>query len=143
MKQYISEWKVYLKDNNPGALEKALNCFNIFIDKIHKSIMTPEDVNPILSMLVEKCLTHMKPVIKKLAGESVIALFVAFESFEESQDALIALAGHKVPKVSFLSIVFLILLIIECCCWHSCTWPIVRELWSQEIEVPRFCSNRS
>ena len=73
--------------------------------------MTPEDVNPIISMLVEKCLTHMKPVIKKLAGESLISLFVAFESFEESQDTLIALAGHKVPKVSFLSIYFLFYLL--------------------------------
>ena len=75
MKQHISEWKVYLKDNNPGALEKALNCFNIFMDKIHKSLMTAEDVNPIINMLVEKCMTHMKPVLKKLAGEAILILF--------------------------------------------------------------------
>lgn len=94
----MSEWKVYLKDNNPGALEKALNCFNIFIDKIHRSILTAEDVNPIISMLVEKCMTHMKPVLKKLAGEAILMVFCAFETFEESQDTLLALAGHKVPK---------------------------------------------
>ena len=105
MKQHIGQWKVYLKDNNPGALEKALNCFNIFIDKISKSVLTAEDVNPILTMLVEKCLTHMKPVLKKLAGESILLLFEAFETFEESLDTFIALAGHKVPKVSSLNFI--------------------------------------
>tara|TARA_B110000285_G_C14776755_1_gene446594 strand:+ start:249 stop:689 length:441 start_codon:yes stop_codon:yes gene_type:complete len=84
MKAHIGQWKVYLKDNNPGALEKALNCFNEFIAKINKALLTAEDVNPILSMLIEKCLTHMKPVLKKLAGESILLLFEAFETFEES-----------------------------------------------------------
>ena len=45
------------------------------MDKIHKSIMTAEDVNPIITMLVEKCMTHMKPVLKKLAGEAILILF--------------------------------------------------------------------
>ena len=100
MKAHIGQWKVYLKDNNPGALEKALNCFNLFIEKIHKSIISPEDLNPIISMLVEKCLTHMKPVLKKLASESLLLLFEAYESFDDSQETLTSLAGHKVPKVS-------------------------------------------
>ena len=100
VREHLPQWKVYLKDNNPGALEKALNCFNIFIDKVHKSLLSAEDVNGILSLLIEKCLTHMKPVLKKLAGESILLLFEAFETFDESQDTLIAMANHKVPKVS-------------------------------------------
>lgn len=102
MREHLDKWKVYLKDNNPGALEKALNCFNLFIDKIHKSLLTAEEINPILSMLIEKCLTHMKPVLKKLAGESILLIFEAYESFADSQDTLIAMAGHKVPKVSLV-----------------------------------------
>jgi len=38
-KDHIGSWKEYLKDSNPGALEKALNCLECFLDKIHKSIL--------------------------------------------------------------------------------------------------------
>jgi hypothetical protein len=39
--QHCGEWKVYLKDSNPGALEKALCCLEVFLDKIHPSILVP------------------------------------------------------------------------------------------------------
>jgi hypothetical protein len=38
-KEHAPQWKIYLKDSNPGALEKALTCLNAFIDKCHKSIL--------------------------------------------------------------------------------------------------------
>lgn len=84
MKEHIGQFKVYLKDNNPGSLEKCLDCMNAFINKIHKSLMGPEDVNAILAMLVEKCMGHMKPVIKNKSFESLLLLFEVYESFADS-----------------------------------------------------------
>ena len=60
---HVDQWKVYLKDSNPGALEKALVCLEAFLDKIRKQVLM-ESQNEILSMLIEKCLGHVKPVIK-------------------------------------------------------------------------------
>lgn len=61
-KDHVGSWKEYLKDSNPGALEKALTCLLAFVDKIHPSLIV-EHQNAILAMLVEKCLGHAKPVI--------------------------------------------------------------------------------
>ena len=76
-----------MKDSNPGALEKALNCFECFLDKIHKSILA-EAQNGILMMLVEKCLGHAKPVIKNKAIECMLLMFEVSESFEDSVETL-------------------------------------------------------
>jgi hypothetical protein len=54
---------VILKDSNPGALEKALDCLLVFLDKIHQSILIPYQ-NSIINLLVEKCIGHAKPNIK-------------------------------------------------------------------------------
>ena len=96
--QHCSEWKVYLKDSNPGALEKALNCLEVFLDKIHASILVPNK-NDILNMLVEKCLGHDKPVIKKKAEDCLLLIFEVGENFEESIDTINALIKHKNVKV--------------------------------------------
>jgi hypothetical protein len=57
---------------------------NAFINKIHKSLISPEDLNGIISMLVEKCMGHMKPVIKNKSSESLLLLFEVYESFADS-----------------------------------------------------------
>ena len=62
-RDHVDQWKVYLKDVNPGALEKALTCLEAFLDKIHKSLLV-EHQNGILALLVEKGLGHAKPIIK-------------------------------------------------------------------------------
>ena len=38
-RSHACEWPVYLKDSNPGALEKALVTLNAFLDKVHASII--------------------------------------------------------------------------------------------------------
>lgn len=96
--QHCSEWKTYLKDSNPGALEKALNCLEIFLDKIHPSILVPNQ-NDMINMLVEKCLGHAKPVIKKKAEDCLLLIFEVGENFDESIDTLSALIKHKNIKV--------------------------------------------
>ena len=96
--QHCSEWKVYLKDSNPGALEKALVCLEAFLDKIHPSILVPNQ-NEIISMLTEKCLGHAKPVIKKKAEDCLLLIFEVGENFDESIETLNALIKHKNIKV--------------------------------------------
>ena len=39
--EHGDKWKVYLKDNNPGALEKALDALIAWLDKIHKDLLVP------------------------------------------------------------------------------------------------------
>jgi len=93
---------VYLKDSNPGALEKALTCLEAFVDKIHKSLLV-ESQNDIINMLVEKCLGHAKPIIKQKATECLLLIFEVSENFDESIDTLNALLKHKNVKVSQMS----------------------------------------
>lgn len=86
-KDHVGSWKDYLKDSNPGALEKALVCLQAFVDKIHKDLL-PENQNAIISMLVEKCIGHAKPVIKDKAMECIMLIFEVSENFEDSVETL-------------------------------------------------------
>lgn len=97
-KEHCCMWKEYLKDSNPGALEKALNCLESFLDKIHPSILI-EFQNEILSVLVEKCFDHAKAVIKQKGTDCLLVMFEVSETFEEAIDALNALITHKNIKV--------------------------------------------
>lgn len=99
-RDHIGSWKDYLKDSNPGALEKALRCLQAFLDKIHPSLIDETSQNNILSLLVEKCLGHAKPVIKELGTECMLLLFEVSENFEISVDTLQGLCKHKNIKVS-------------------------------------------
>jgi len=96
--QHCAEWKVYLKDSNPGALEKALDCLLAFLDKIHPSILVPEQ-NSLILMLTEKCLGHAKPNIKSKALECFMLIFEVGENFDESIETLDSLLKHKNIKV--------------------------------------------
>ena len=89
---------MYLKDSNPGALEKALTTLESFLDKIHPSILVPCQ-NEIINILVEKCLGHAKPMIKKRAEECLLLIFEVGENFDESIETLQGLIKHKNIKV--------------------------------------------
>lgn len=52
-----------------------------------------------INMLVEKCLGHAKPVIKKKAEDCLLLIFEVGENFDESIDAINALLKHKNIKV--------------------------------------------
>lgn len=39
MNEHASKWAKYLADPNPGALEKVLECFGIFIDKCDPALL--------------------------------------------------------------------------------------------------------
>ena len=51
-------------------------------------------------MLVEKCLAHAKPVIKKKASTCINLIFMVTENFVDCSDVLNSLAKHKNVKVS-------------------------------------------
>jgi hypothetical protein len=55
-----------------------------------------------LTLLVEKCLGHAKPVIKEKATECMLLLFEVSENFEASVETLLALTKHKNIKVSLI-----------------------------------------
>jgi hypothetical protein len=59
----IDKWPIYLKDSNPGALEKALDCMAIFLDKANPNLLV-EQQNAIIPVLVEKCVGHAKVPVK-------------------------------------------------------------------------------
>lgn len=99
MREHAGQWTVYLKDSNPGALEKCLDCFTAFLDKVHPSIIM-EHQNGIISMLVEKCMGHAKPIIKDKSLECFLMLYEVTENVVDSIDTLIALVKHKNIKVS-------------------------------------------
>jgi hypothetical protein len=105
--QHMSQWKVYLKDSNPGALEKCLTCLSAFLGKVHKALITVDSQNDIINMLVEKCLGHAKPVIKQKGTECLLLLFEASENFEESIDCFLDLIKHKNVKVQQSGIIAL------------------------------------
>ena len=92
-------FKTFLKDNNPGALEKALDCLAMFLQKVRQQIIV-EHANEILSMLIEKCLAHAKPVIKEKAKTCINLIFTVTENFTDCGDVLTSLASHKNVKVS-------------------------------------------
>jgi hypothetical protein len=92
-------WKTYLKDSNPGALEKALCAMAAWVDKIHKDILTACQ-NELITILVEKCIGHAKiPVVMK-SIEPLLLIFEVGENFEESTETLTELLKHKNVKVS-------------------------------------------
>ena len=97
--EVVDKWPLFLKDANPGALEKALDAMAVFLDKIHPNTLV-EYQNTMIPMLVEKCIGHMKPVVKTKAKECLCLIFEVSEKFDESIDTLNGLIAHKNVKVT-------------------------------------------
>jgi|LakMenEpi03Aug12_release.lakeMendotaPanAssembly.Ray.scaffolds.fasta_scaffold5717040_1 hypothetical protein len=57
--------------------------------------------------MVEKCLSHTKPVIKTKSFECIMVMFEVTENFEaETMDALEELCKSKIAKVTFCNFIF-------------------------------------
>ena len=97
---HVDKWKIYLKDTNPGALEKALGCLENFLKKIQAKVLL-DSQNGIITILCEKMLfTHAKPGIKAKSLECYLLLFEASENFDDSIETMQGLLKHKNVKVS-------------------------------------------
>lgn len=98
--EYIGMFKThFLKDSNPGALEKALDCLKACLEKIRKQTLGEEPPG-LLAILIEKCVGHVKPTIKAKSLEVMHLLFVVSEDFVLPGDTLREMASHKNVKVS-------------------------------------------
>ena len=75
-------WKKYLSDSNPGALEKALEALEQFLNKGDPKLSSTCQI-AIIKILIEKCIGHMKPTIKNKATECFNLSFEVVENFNE------------------------------------------------------------
>ena len=51
-----------------------------------------------IKVMIEKCFTHMKPLIKTKTTELFISIFEHSESFTDSIETFEEMLKHKVPK---------------------------------------------
>ena len=98
----VDKFKIYFKDSNPGALEKSLDCFEAFLKKVDPKIIG-EEFNPILAMMIEKCIGHAKPAVKSKSKECLLLMYEVVENFTDSIETLLGLCKHKNVKVSLSS----------------------------------------
>jgi hypothetical protein len=99
---------VYLKDTNPGALEKCLDALVQFLNKIQAKVLLDAQ-NGIIQIIIEKMLlTHAKPGIKAKSLESLLLLFEVTQSFDDSEETLQTLLKHKNVKVSSFKPTFIL-----------------------------------
>ena len=98
--EHVDSWKVFLKDTNPGALEKALDTLQNFLKKVPAKVLM-DSQNGIIQIMTEKMLfTHAKPGIKAKSKECLLLLFECTENFNDSVETLQGLLKHKNVKVS-------------------------------------------
>ena len=62
-KDHSVMWKKYLADGNPGALEKCLDSFSLYMDRAHPKVIA-ETKNEAIKVLIEKSMGQAKPTIK-------------------------------------------------------------------------------
>ena len=60
----------YLKDSNPGALEKAVECFAEFAKKADKDIIS-ELIAAYVDLVITKSISHLKPVLQDKGKEAI------------------------------------------------------------------------
>ena len=88
MNEHASKWAKYLAEPNPGALEKVLDCFLVFIDKCDPGLLASVQ-NSIYAPMLDKCLGAAKPTLKTKSMECLLLYFEVSENFgEETLDAL-------------------------------------------------------
>ena len=71
----------YLKDSNPGALEKAVDSFIEFAKKADKSIIS-ELIPAYVDLVVSKSISHLKPVLQEKGMEAICCVLDNTEEFE-------------------------------------------------------------
>ena len=97
-RKHAKQWSVYLQESNVMALEKCLDCFTAYLDKVHPYIIL-QHKKAIIQVLVEKCLGHSEPVIRNKSSECFLMLFEVTENFDDSYFTLTKLISHENIKV--------------------------------------------
>lgn len=100
MTEHASKWAQYLNEPNPGAMEKVLDSFKMFIDKCEPDLLGQVQ-NSVYQPMFDKCMGAAKPTIKTKALECMLLLFEVSENFgDETMDAFITHLKSPKPKVS-------------------------------------------
>lgn len=92
----------YLKDNNPGALEKAVDLFIEFIKKADDSIIN-NIKSATIDLLINKCISHLKPSLQEKGMEAICCIIENTEDFEGVSEAVCNSVSSTNVKVSNFS----------------------------------------
>ena len=152
MNEHASKWAKYLAEPNPGALEKVLDCFQVYIDKCDPPLLASIQ-NSIYAPIMDKCLGAAKPTLKTKSMECMLLYFEVSENFgDETLDALQALIKSNKPKVRIneayinqLSAIHILTLssstlldradgYLTACSAHACLWH--QEVQPGEVRPP-------
>ena len=88
----------YLSDNNPGALEKAVDLCIEYVKKASKSII--KDLQQTLvDMLITKSISHMKPSLQEKGMETIWCLIEKTEDYEGIADSVCKTFSNTNVKV--------------------------------------------
>jgi hypothetical protein len=80
-------FKKYLADSNPGALEKAVECYVEFVKKASNSIISDMQATTI-DLLITKSISHMKPTLQEKGMEAICCIIENTEDFEGVSEAV-------------------------------------------------------
>jgi hypothetical protein len=78
---HADAFKIYLKDSNPGALEKAVDWYIEFVKKANSSIIGDSKTETI-DLLVSKSISHLKPTLQEKGMEAICCIIEKTEDFE-------------------------------------------------------------
>ena len=103
MRNHVDKWPKYLLEPNPGAMEKVLDCFHVYIDKCSPALLTSIQ-DKIYAPMMDKCLGAAKATLKAKAMDCMLLFFEVSENFApETLDAFQALVKSNKPKVSSIA----------------------------------------
>lgn len=80
MNTHAPKWVKYLAEPNPGAMEKVLECFHIFIDKGDATVLASCQ-SSVYAPMMDKCLGAAKPTLKAKSMECLLLFFEVGENF--------------------------------------------------------------
>ena len=93
----------YLADVNPGALEKAVDWFIMFVNKASKGIISDIQFGAI-DLLITKSISHMKPTLQSKGLEAIWCIIESTEDFEGVSEAVCKCIKSSNVKVRMLRI---------------------------------------
>lgn len=97
--EHSEGFKKYLADNNPGALEKAVDCYIEFVKKASNNIIAEMQAVTI-DLLISKSISHLKPSLQEKGMEAICCIIENTEDFEGVAEAVCTQIKSNNVKVS-------------------------------------------
>lgn len=84
-------------------------------------------------MLFEKCMSHMKPIVRTKAADCLCLFFEVTEAFEDSEETILEAVKSKNIKVGFNPLpMFINTFSLDCYIRIGCSKHIAFKLWSKK-----------